>query len=58
MLLDNEKVLEEIFKHSKLLIAVHSEDEQIIQKNLINYIKKYGENIPFYLHSKIRSEES
>ena len=58
MLLDNEKVLEEIFKHSKLLIAVHSEDEQIIQKNLTNYIKKYGENIPFYLHSKIRSEES
>ena len=32
MLVDNEKVLEEIFKHSKLLIAVHSEDEQIIQK--------------------------
>ena len=58
MLVDNEKVLEEIFKHSKLLIAVHSEDEQIIQKNLNTYTKRYGENIPFYLHSKIRSEES
>ena len=58
MLVDNEKVLEEIFKHSKLLIAVHSEDEQIIQKNLNTYTKRYGENIPFFLHSKIRSEES
>ena len=34
MLVDNKNVLEEIFSKSPMLIAVHCEDETIIQKNI------------------------
>ena len=58
MLVDNEKVLEEIFSKSPLLIAVHCEDEETIQKNLQECIERYGDDIPIELHPKIRSEEA
>ena len=58
MLVDNEKALEDIFKNSNLLIAVHSEDEKIIRQNMEFYKNKYGDDIPFSFHPKIRSEES
>ncbi|MCW8982320.1 MAG: dihydroorotase [Altibacter sp.] len=58
MLVDNPKVLEEIFKKTKLLISVHCEDEATIQKNLAAYMKKYGDDIPIEMHPKIRSEEA
>ena len=34
MLVDDRKVLEEIFSKTPMLIAVHCEDENIIQKNI------------------------
>ena len=34
MLVDNQDVLEKIFKESPMLIAVHCEDEDIIQENI------------------------
>ena len=55
MLVDNKKVLEEIFKKSDCLIAVHCEDEETIQKNLHEAKSKYGEDIPIETHPKIRS---
>ena len=58
MLIDDYKVIEEIMKISKVPIVVHSEDETIIQNNLIKYKEKYGNEIPFEYHSKIRSEEA
>lgn len=58
MLVDDEKVLEEIFSKSPLLIAVHCEDEKTIQENLQEAIERYGEDIPMELHPKIRSEEA
>lgn len=58
MLVDDEKTLEEIFKHSPLIIATHCEDEETVQKNLEAHIKEYGEDIPMHLHPKIRSEEA
>ncbi len=58
MLVDNEKVLEQIFKKSPVLIAVHCEDEDTIKKNLQECIDRYGEDIPIELHPKIRSEEA
>ena len=58
MLVDNEKVLEKIFSSTKMLIAVHCEDEATIKKNLDTYLKEYGEDIPIELHPKIRSEEA
>jgi dihydroorotase len=58
MLVDDEKVLEKIFKESPVLIAVHCEDEATIQKNLQECVKRYGDDIPIELHPKIRSEEA
>ncbi len=58
MLVDDEKVLEEIFKESPVLIAAHCEDENTIQRNLQECIERYGEDIPVELHPKIRSEEA
>tara|TARA_R110002050_G_scaffold166761_2_gene297287 strand:- start:3016 stop:4362 length:1347 start_codon:yes stop_codon:yes gene_type:complete len=58
MLVDDPTVLENIFKNTKLLIAVHCEDEATIKKNLETYIEKYGEDIPIKYHPQIRSEEA
>tara|TARA_Y100001954_G_C15789009_1_gene594039 strand:+ start:295 stop:1626 length:1332 start_codon:yes stop_codon:yes gene_type:complete len=58
MLVDNKDVLETIFSKSKMLIAVHCEDENTISKNLEKAAIKYGENIPISEHPIIRSEEA
>ena len=58
MLVDNEKVLEQIFKKSPVLIAVHCEDEETIKNNLAECVERYGDDIPIELHPKIRSEEA
>jgi len=58
MLVDNEKILEKIFSSTKMLIAVHCEDEATVKKNLETYLKEYGDDIPIEMHPKIRSEEA
>jgi dihydroorotase len=58
MLVDDWKVLEEIFKHSPTIISTHCEDEDTIKRNTAIYKEKYGENIPIEFHPKIRSEEA
>ena len=58
MLVDNEEVLEKIFSSTKMLIAVHCEDEATIKANLAKYTEEYGENIPVKYHHLIRSEEA
>lgn len=58
MLVDNKDILEKIFLESPMLIAVHCEDEKIIQNNITAAKKTYGENIPISEHPKIRSEEA
>ena len=58
MLVDNKKVLEEIFEKSDCLIAVHCEDEDTIQKNLEEAKNKFGEDIPIEMHPKIRSVDA
>ncbi len=58
MLVDNQEVLEEIFSKTKMLIAVHCEDEATIKKNLQEHINQYGEDIPIEKHPVIRSEEA
>lgn len=55
MLVDNPDSLEKIFRDSPVLIATHSENDQIIKDNLEKYQKEYGENIPPRLHPDIRS---
>ena len=58
MLVDNPESLEKIFSGSPLLIAVHAEDEPIIQENIRIFKEKYGEDIPIEAHPLIRSEEA
>ncbi len=58
MLVDNPETLEKIFSSTKLLIAVHCEDEETIKKNTEHYKSIYGEDIPIELHPKIRSAEA
>ena len=58
MLVDDEKVLEKIFSSTKMLIAVHCEDETTIRDNLASAKTMYGDNIPIDFHPKIRSEEA
>ena len=58
MLVDNEETLEKIFSSTKMLIAVHCEDEQTIRKNLVEAKAIYGADIPIEMHPIIRSEEA
>ena len=58
MLVDDPKVLENIFKNTNLLISVHCEDESTIKANLETYIAEYGEDIPIKYHPEIRSVEA
>ncbi|MFD2543257.1 dihydroorotase [Lacinutrix gracilariae] len=58
MLVDNPEVLEKIFSSTKLLIAVHCEDEGTIKSNLAEYVEKFGDDIPIKHHPDIRSEEA
>ncbi len=58
MLVDNPKVLENIFSKTNLLIAVHCEDEGTIKRNYKSYLEQYGDDIPMKYHPEIRSEEA
>ena len=58
MLVDDLEVLENIFRSSPVLIAVHCEDEQTVQSNLNVQRSKYGDAIPIEMHPTIRSEEA
>ena len=58
MLVDNPETLENIFSKTKMLIAVHCEDESTIRKNTEIYKEKFGEDIPMMYHHLIRSEEA
>ncbi|MAW20930.1 MAG: dihydroorotase [Flavobacteriales bacterium] len=58
MLVDSKDVLEKIFSQSRMLIAVHCEDESIIKQNIESAKKEYGENVPISEHPKIRSAEA
>ncbi|MCD0488491.1 dihydroorotase [Pedobacter sp. MC2016-14] len=58
MLVDNEVVLENIFKEAPILVATHCEDEQTIQHNLAVFKEKYGEDLTIDMHPLIRSAEA
>ena len=58
MLVDNEESLEKIFSSTKMLIAVHCEDETTIKNNLERYKLQFGEDIPVEFHHLIRSAEA
>ena len=58
MLVDNKETLNRVFSEVPLLIVTHCEDEQTIQKNILYYKEKLGDNIPIEYHPLIRSAEA
>ncbi|QDP84989.1 dihydroorotase [Chryseobacterium sp. SNU WT5] len=58
MLVDNPETLEKIFCSTKMLIAVHCEDEATIRKNTETFKEEYGDDIPVECHHLIRSEDA
>ncbi|GAB3687546.1 dihydroorotase [Spirosoma flavus] len=58
MLVDNERVLDALFRQSPMLIATHCEDEATIRSNTERYKAEYGESATATLHPLIRNEEA
>ncbi|NNC35786.1 MAG: amidohydrolase family protein, partial [Croceitalea sp.] len=58
MLVDDEVVLEQIFRNTDMVISAHCEDETTIRLNLEKFKQRYGEKIPIECHPLIRSEEA
>lgn len=58
MLVDNPETLEKIFSSTKMLIAVHCEDEATIKANTERYKIQFGEDVPVEVHHLIRSAEA
>ena len=58
MLVDNPEILEKIFSSTKMLIAVHCEDEATIKANTQKYREEFGDDIPMKYHHLIRSAEA
>lgn len=58
MLVDNEEELDLVFEKTKMLIAVHAEDDVMIKSNLAEYKARYGEDVPVEFHGLIRSREA
>lgn len=58
MLVDDDAALRSVFSRVKIPVAVHCEDETVIQANTLAHKMKFGENIPAVMHPAIRSEEA
>ena len=58
LLADNPDTMEKLFSKCKSIIAIHSENENIIEENEKVYSAKYGDNIPVECHPLIRSVEA
>ncbi|GMQ25063.1 dihydroorotase [Algoriphagus sp. oki45] len=58
ILADRPDMLERIFSSHKGILAIHSEKEEIIEKNEEEYREKYGDDVPVKFHPIIRSEQA
>ncbi len=58
MLVDNPKIIRQIFNNTDLVIAVHCEDETTIRDNMSKSEVIFSEDIPIEQHPIIRSEEA
>jgi dihydroorotase len=50
--------LEKLFSRTNALIALHSEDDEVIKNNTRHFIEQYGHDIPAFCHPLIRSKEA
>lgn len=58
MLLSDPEAMQRLFSEVDALIAVHSEDEDIIRANRDRLVAAHGENLPLRFHAVIRSREA
>ncbi|MCM4172028.1 dihydroorotase [Arenibacter sp. TNZ] len=58
MLVDNEEVIEKIFRNTEMVISAHCEDEATIKANFAKYKAEFGDDIPVKYHPLIRSAEA
>lgn len=58
MLVDNKDTLRSIFSEIPSIVAIHSEDEAIINRNKAYYSERFGNDLPVYFHPLIRSAEA
>lgn len=58
MLVDDERVLERIFRNTDMVISAHCEDETTIRNNLAAFRERFGDDIPVKYHPEIRSAEA
>ena len=58
MLVDEETVLEGIFRNAPTIIATHCENTPMILANEEDARNKYGDHVPFAEHGNIRSREA
>jgi dihydroorotase len=58
ILANNPEYLEKLFSRAETLVALHSEDESIIDENYERFFEETNGQIPFSLHGKIRSTEA
>lgn len=57
LLVEDAAALEAIFANCPVLIATHCEDRPVIERNLEQARRKYGDEIPPRAHSEIRDAE-
>jgi dihydroorotase len=57
LLADNPATMEKLFAKCKSIIAIHSEKEEIVERNEQAFREKYGNAVPAKLHPVIRSTE-
>lgn len=58
MLVDQDEVLDDLFRNCPMLIATHCEDESTVRANTALAKKTFGEEVPIEQHPIIRSEEA
>ncbi len=58
MLVDEEEILEKIFRHAPAIIATHCEHTPTILENEKLAREKFGDEVPFSEHPNIRSREA
>ena len=57
LLADNPATMEKLFANCKSIIAIHSEKEEIVERNEQAFREQYGDDIPAKFHPVIRSTE-
>jgi len=58
MLVDRDEALDRIFSTAPLPVMTHCEDTAIIERNMLEFRQRYGEDPDVWTHPLIRSEEA